>query len=91
MHAKKKDITGEGKKCIQWWRKNVLCSDRTKYKLSGLGTKHYVKWKPNKAGNPVNTMPTVRHGEGSMRLWACFSSAGTGKPVRDKSKKDGAK
>ena len=31
---------------------------------------------------PRSTIPTVKRGVGSIMLWGCFSSAGTGKLVR---------
>lgn len=61
------------------WRK-VLWSDETKY---------YVWRKPNTSHQPMNTIPTVKHGGGSFMLWGCFSAAGTGKLVRVERKMDG--
>jgi hypothetical protein len=53
-------------------RKKVLWSDETK-----------IVWrKPNHSYHPENTIPTVKHGGGSIMLWACFSLAATGKLVR---------
>ena len=63
------------------WKK-VLWSDETKTELFGLHAKCYVWWKPNTAHQPERTIPTVKHGGGSIMLWGCFSSAGTGKLVR---------
>ncbi|MCJ8749663.1 hypothetical protein PDJAM_G00178900 [Pangasius djambal] len=47
--------------------------------------------KPNTAHHPEHTVPTVKHGGGSIVLWGCLSSAGTGKLVRVDGKMDGAK
>ena len=69
------------------WRK-VLWSDETKIDVLGLNAKHYVWQKTNTAHHPEHTM---KHGSGSIMLWGCFSSAGTGKPDRVDGKRDGAK
>ena len=68
------------------WQK-VLWSDETKMELFGLNAKRYVWYKP--AHHPKNTIPTVKHGGGSIMLWGCFSSAGTGALVRIEGKIDG--
>uniref|UniRef100_A0A8C4TCR5 Uncharacterized protein n=1 Tax=Erpetoichthys calabaricus TaxID=27687 RepID=A0A8C4TCR5_ERPCA len=34
----------------------------------------------------ANTIPTVKHGGGSIMLWGCSSAAGTGRLVRIKGK-----
>ena len=49
------------------WRK-VLLSDETKIELFGLNSKLYIWHKPNTALHPVNTIPTVKHGGGSIML-----------------------
>ena len=42
------------------------------------------------SGEP-GTIPTVKHGGGSIMLWGCFSAAGTGKLVRIEAKMNRAK
>ena len=37
------------------------------------------------------TIPTVKHGGGSIILWGCFSEAGTGRRIRCEGKINGAK
>uniref|UniRef100_A0A674EJM0 Tc1-like transposase DDE domain-containing protein n=1 Tax=Salmo trutta TaxID=8032 RepID=A0A674EJM0_SALTR len=61
---------------------NVLWSDETKVELFGHNSKRYVWRKNNTAHHPKNTMPTMKHGGGSIMLWGCFSSAGTGALIR---------
>jgi hypothetical protein len=60
-----------------FWR-NVLWSDETKIELFGHNDHHYVWRKKVEACKPKNTIPTVKHGGGSIMLWGCFSAGGTG-------------
>ena len=55
------------------------------------GAKSYVWQITSTAHHSEHTVPTVKHGGGSIMLWGCFSSAGTGKMVRADGKMDGAK
>ena len=71
--------------------KNELWSDETKIKRFTHNAKQYVWSKSNTAHHPEHTIPTVKHGGGSIMVWACFSSAGTGKMVKIDGKMDGAK
>lgn len=57
-------------------RQSVLWSDETK-----LERKRYV-WYKNKTAYHSNSVPAVRHGDGSIVLLGCFSSAVTGSLVK---------
>uniref|UniRef100_A0A803JX04 Transposase Tc1-like domain-containing protein n=1 Tax=Xenopus tropicalis TaxID=8364 RepID=A0A803JX04_XENTR len=59
--------------------------------LFGQNAKRYVWWKTKTAHPSEHTIPTVKYGGGSIVLWGCFSSTGTGKLVRVDGKMDGAK
>uniref|UniRef100_A0A8C5MN72 Transposase n=1 Tax=Leptobrachium leishanense TaxID=445787 RepID=A0A8C5MN72_9ANUR len=58
---------------------SVLWTDETKLELFGPMDQRYVWRRKNKAYEEKNTLPTVKHGGGSIMLWGCFASAGTGK------------
>jgi hypothetical protein len=57
-------------------RKKILWSNESKIELFGLNARR----KPG-------TIPTVKHGGGSIMLCGCFSAAGTGRLVRIEGKK----
>ncbi|KAK3574267.1 hypothetical protein QTP86_004392 [Hemibagrus guttatus] len=65
----------------------VLCSDETKIELFGINSAHRV-WRRNAAYDPKNTIPTVKHGDGYIMLWGCFSAKGTGQQHRIKGMMD---
>jgi hypothetical protein len=51
-------------------RNKILWSDETKI-IFGLNFKRHVWRKPG-------TIPTVKHGGGSIMLWGCFKGQGLG-------------
>uniref|UniRef100_A0A8C5MIC2 Transposase n=1 Tax=Leptobrachium leishanense TaxID=445787 RepID=A0A8C5MIC2_9ANUR len=61
---------------------SVLWTDETKLELFGPMDQRYVWRRKNKAYEEKNTLSTVKHGGGSIMLWGCFASAGTGKHQR---------
>ena len=74
----------------QTMRNKILWSDETKIELFGLNAKRYVWSRLGTAHHMANTIPTVKHGGGSIMLWGCFSAAGTGRLVRIKGKLNAA-
>ncbi|KAI4873356.1 hypothetical protein NFI96_015959, partial [Prochilodus magdalenae] len=64
-------------KDLNFWR-HVLWSDETKIDLFGHNDHRYIWRKKGEACKPKNTIPTVKHGGGSIMLWGCFAAGGTG-------------
>ncbi|KAG2470015.1 TCB1 transposase, partial [Polypterus senegalus] len=70
----------------QTMRNKILWFDETKIELFGVNARHHVWRKSGTAHYQANTIPTVKHGGGSIMLWGCFSAAGTRRLVRIKGK-----
>jgi transposase len=64
-------------KPLSYWS-NVLWTDETKIELFGLNETKHVFRKKGERNNPKNTVPTVKHGGGSIMLWGSFSAYGVG-------------
>ena len=65
-------------------RNKILWSDETKNELFSLNAKRHVCRKHG-------TIPTVKHGGGSIMWWRCFSAAMTERLVKIEGKLNGAK
>lgn len=80
------------KKRMQWalthrdWTaedfKKVLWTDESKFQIFGSKRRTYVRRSAEEKMLPVCVVPTVKHGGGSIMVWGCFSSRGTGDLVR---------
>uniref|UniRef100_A0A674DUC8 Uncharacterized protein n=1 Tax=Salmo trutta TaxID=8032 RepID=A0A674DUC8_SALTR len=69
--------TAHGDKDRIFWS-NDIWSDEAKIELFGHNDHRYVWREKGEASKPKNTIPTVKHGGGSIMLWGCFAAGGTG-------------
>ncbi len=65
-------------------KKKILWSDEPQFLI-------HVRGKPSTTYHLHNTIPTVKHGGGSIMQWGCFSVAGTGEVIREDGKLKAAK
>lgn len=80
------------KKRMQWalahrdWTeedfKKVLWTDESKFELFGSKRRIYVRRNAQEKMMPDCVVPTVKHGGGSVMVWGCFSSQGTGDLIK---------
>ncbi|GFW15572.1 transposable element Tc1 transposase [Trichonephila clavipes] len=62
-------------------RKKALNCDESKFNIFGSDGRRMVWRKPNTSHHPQHTIPTVKHGGGSVMVWGCMAASGVGKLV----------
>ncbi|GFU29760.1 transposable element Tc1 transposase [Trichonephila clavipes] len=62
----------------QFWNE-VIFSDERKFNIFGSDGRRMVWRKPNTSYHPKHTIPTVKHGGGSVMVWGCMAASGVGK------------
>ncbi len=64
-------------KSMNYWN-HVLWSDESKVNLFYSDGVQHVCWRPGEEYQDNCALPTVKHGGGSIMVWGCMSTAGTG-------------
>ena len=63
---------------VRFWN-IVVWSDESKFNLFGSDRKIMVWRSCDEEFNPICTVPTVKHGGGSVTVWGCFARNGPGR------------
>ncbi|GFT31389.1 transposable element Tc1 transposase [Trichonephila clavipes] len=59
----------------QFWNE-VIFSDESKFNIFGSDGRRMVWRKHNTSHHPKHTIPTVKHGDGSVMVWGCMAAPG---------------
>ncbi|GFV07037.1 transposable element Tcb1 transposase [Trichonephila clavipes] len=62
-------------------RKKAINCDESKFNIFGSDGRRMVWCKPNTSHHPKHTIPTVKHGGGSVMVWGYMAASGLGKLV----------